>query len=115
MIVEDDAVRAVERALGINAGSVRADRHASGAREEEGAAPAGPTSSPVDGEALGRSRCGPASELHLAADGHGLPKAHPARRRTGRGPPAAAVTRGPRGGGSRRTRALSAAPGAGPS
>ncbi|MFB9834642.1 IS5/IS1182 family transposase, partial [Actinoallomurus acaciae] len=53
---------------------VRAHQHSAGAREKRGARP-GRTGSKItkQGRALGRSRGGPTTKIHLACDGRGLP------------------------------------------
>lgn len=74
VIVQDDAVGAVERAVSIDATSVRAHQHV--AEPGRVRCRAGRVDQlAVDGEALGRSHCGLTSELHLAVDGRGLPEA----------------------------------------
>lgn len=71
VIVKDDAVGVVEWTVSVDSSSVRAHQHAAGARKKGAAA----SRSKPDGEALGRSRGGLTSKLHLAVDGRGLPMA----------------------------------------
>ncbi|WP_346094607.1 IS5 family transposase, partial [Pseudonocardia benzenivorans] len=72
-VVKDDSVGAVEWTISVDSTHVRAHQHAAGARKK-GAAPApGSRSFAVEGEALGRSRGGLTSKIHLAVDGRGLP------------------------------------------
>ncbi|MFJ9417787.1 IS5 family transposase [Streptomyces sp. NPDC101227] len=68
--VHDDAVGAIEWAVSVDSSIVRAHQHAAGARER-GAAARGRLRR--SGEALGRSRGGLSTKVHLAVDGRGRP------------------------------------------
>ncbi|MFF3341888.1 IS5 family transposase [Streptomyces flavidovirens] len=67
--VHDDAVGAIEWVVSVDSSIVRAHQHAAGARKKGGhvAGLAG------GGEALGRSRGGLSTKVHLAVDGRGRP------------------------------------------
>ncbi|MGW5679831.1 IS5 family transposase [Streptomyces sp. NPDC003860] len=75
--VKDDAVGAVEWTVSVDSTINRAHQHAAGARKK------GPPAQdeledpphPAPGQALGRSRGGLTTKVHLAADGRGLPLA----------------------------------------
>ncbi|MEU0404810.1 IS5 family transposase [Streptomyces sp. NPDC006197] len=73
----DDSVGAVEWTVSVDSTISRAHQHAAGARKKGPATgdeledPAGPSA----GQALGRSRGGLTTKLHLACDGRGLPLA----------------------------------------
>ncbi|MEU4734194.1 MULTISPECIES: IS5 family transposase [Streptomyces] len=75
--VRDDSVGAVEWTVSVDSTISRAHQHAAGARKKGPAAgdeledPARPSA----GQALGRSRGGLTTKLHLACDGRGLPLA----------------------------------------
>ncbi|MFC0495492.1 IS5 family transposase [Streptomyces mutabilis] len=75
--VRDDSVGAVEWTVSVDSTISRAYQHAAGARKKGPAAgdeledPARPSA----GQALGRSRGGLTTKLHLACDGRGLPLA----------------------------------------
>ncbi|GAA1003789.1 hypothetical protein Aple_004820 [Acrocarpospora pleiomorpha] len=73
MIVKDDSVGNVEWTFSIDASSVRAHQHAAGARKKGGCTTEWVEDLAVDGEALGRSRGGLTSKIHLAVDARGLP------------------------------------------
>ncbi|WP_370460891.1 IS5 family transposase [Pseudonocardia sp. EV170527-09] len=73
VIVKDDAVGNVEWTFSIDSSSVRAHQHSAGARKKGAAPPSGSRTFAVEGEALGRSRGGLTSKIHLAVDGRGLP------------------------------------------
>ncbi|MGS2811512.1 IS5 family transposase [Nocardia sp. MW-W600-9] len=70
VIVKDDSIGQVEWILSVDSTVIRAHQHAAGARKK-GAPPAHAFA--VDGEALGRSRGGLSTKIHLAVDGRGLP------------------------------------------
>jgi transposase len=62
----------VEGTISVDSSSVRAHQHSAGARKR-GCATDWVEDLAVDGEALGRSRSGLTSKIHLAVDGRGLP------------------------------------------
>ncbi|MGW3044168.1 IS5 family transposase [Kitasatospora sp. NPDC001159] len=73
--VRDDAVGAVEWTVSIDSTVARAHQHAAGARKK-GNAPEDESEDPAAvarREALGRSRGGLTTKVHLAVDGRGLP------------------------------------------
>ncbi|MFH9956058.1 IS5 family transposase [Streptomyces roseolus] len=73
--VRDDAVGAVEWTVSIDSTVARAHQHAAGARKK-GNAPGDESVDPAAvarREALGRSRGGLTTKVHLAVDGRGLP------------------------------------------
>nr|WP_245620418.1 IS5 family transposase [Cryptosporangium arvum] len=82
--VHDDAVGEIEWTFHVDSSVVRAHQHAAGARrpggdkrgclDQRGAARAGVAVAAVD-EAIGRSRGGLSSKIHLAVDGRGRPMA----------------------------------------
>ncbi|MFF9131462.1 IS5 family transposase [Streptomyces sp. NPDC014776] len=74
--IRDDSVGAVEWTVSVDSTITRAHQHAAGARKGAAAGdeledPAPPSA----GQALGRSRGGLTTKLHLACDGRGLPLA----------------------------------------
>jgi transposase len=71
-VVKDDSVGAVEWVISVDSSHVRAHQHAVGARKRGCVADWVETLA-VEGEALGRSRGGLTSKIHLALDGRGLP------------------------------------------
>ncbi|WP_435866438.1 IS5 family transposase [Streptosporangium sandarakinum] len=77
--VHDDAIGQVDRSvICVDSTIVRAHQHAAGARKGGiGHGTHGQRSAQTDQgrQALGRSRGGPTTEIHLAADGRGLPLA----------------------------------------
>ncbi|MEQ3549739.1 IS5 family transposase [Pseudonocardia nematodicida] len=73
VVVKDDSIGAVEWTFSIDSSNVRAHQHSAGARKKGAAPPPGSKPFAVDGEALGRSRGGLTSKIHLAVDGRGLP------------------------------------------
>jgi transposase len=73
VIVKDDSVGNVEWTFSIDSSSVRAHQHAAGARKKGGCTTEWVEDLAVDREALGRSRGGLTSKIHLAVDARGLP------------------------------------------
>ncbi|WP_425558392.1 IS5 family transposase, partial [Cryptosporangium japonicum] len=78
--VHDDAVGEIEWTFHVDSSVVRAHQHAAGARkpgdgEKGGTTRAGVPVAAVAGEAIGRSRGGLSSKIHLAVDGRGRPMA----------------------------------------
>jgi hypothetical protein len=71
-VVKDDSVGAVERIISVDSSHVHAHQHAAEARKG-GCAADRIEQLAVDGEALGRSRGGLTSKIHLAVDGRELP------------------------------------------
>ena len=72
VIVKDDAVGHVEWTVSIDSSSIRAHQHALGPGKR-GLHTGWVEALAVEGEALGRSRGGLTSKIHLAVDGRGLP------------------------------------------
>ncbi|WP_238598034.1 IS5 family transposase [Saccharothrix sp. ALI-22-I] len=68
----DDAVGTIEWAVSVDSTIARAHQHAAGARKRGGCG-TWPVA-PVGGEALGRSRGGLSTKVHLAVDGRGRPQ-----------------------------------------
>jgi transposase len=72
LIVKDDSIGTVEWAFSIDSTNVRAHQHAAGARKR-GCATGWVEDLAVVDEAIGRSRGGLTSKIHLAIGGRGLP------------------------------------------
>ncbi|MGA4803467.1 IS5 family transposase [Streptomyces lavendulocolor] len=75
--VRDDSAGAVEWTVSVDSTISRAHQHAAGARKK-GAGPGDELEDPAHpsaGQALGRSRGGLTTKIHLACDGRGLPLA----------------------------------------
>ncbi|MFI2608435.1 IS5 family transposase [Kitasatospora sp. NPDC018619] len=102
LMAQADAGEDLDRAVSVDSTVVRAHRHAAGARQR------GPRSENRNGHAIGRSRGGPTTKIHLAADGRCRPPAFvPTAGRVGDAPAFTAVTarlRVPRPRGRPRTR-----------
>src|SRR3954454_6778392 len=75
VVVKDDSIGVVEWTFSVDSSSVRAHQHAAGARKKRGCTTGWVEDLAIDGEALGRSRGGLTTKLHLAVDGRGLPMA----------------------------------------
>ncbi len=74
VVVKNDWVGNVEWMICVDSSNVRAHQHSAGARKKKGGCATGWVEAlAVDGEALGRSRGGLTSTIHLAVDGRGLP------------------------------------------
>ncbi|WP_433734432.1 IS5 family transposase [Nocardia sp. CA-129566] len=73
VIVKDDSIGEVEWILSVDSTVVRAHQHAAGARKKGAPSGRSGVQVAVDGEALGRSRGGLSTKIHLAVDGRGLP------------------------------------------
>ncbi|MEU8389047.1 IS5 family transposase [Micromonospora sp. NPDC048843] len=63
----------VQWTISIDSSIVRAHQHAAGARKKGGSPTSAATSGAQDGEAIGRSRGGLSTKIHLAVDGRGRP------------------------------------------
>jgi transposase len=59
--------------ISVDSSNVRAHQHSAGARNKGGCASEWVEQLAIDGKALGRSRGGLTSKIHLAVDGRGLP------------------------------------------
>ncbi|MFG3680987.1 IS5 family transposase [Micromonospora chalcea] len=70
--VPDDGT-SIQWTIRIDSSFVRAHQHAAGARKKEGSPTSGATPGAQDGEAVGRSRGGLSTKIHLAVDGRGPP------------------------------------------
>ncbi|WP_425389381.1 IS5 family transposase [Cryptosporangium arvum] len=73
-----EAIDELDREVSVDSSIVRAHQHAAGARRAQapgaGGLPAGRRADRARGDhAIGRSRGGPSTKLHLACDGHGRP------------------------------------------
>ena len=74
-----DAVEELDREVSVDSSIVRAHQHAAGARRQRHCCTRGGRTDPVRGQtepvdhAIGRSRGGPTTKIHLACDGHGRP------------------------------------------
>jgi transposase len=74
-----EAIDELDREVAIDSSIVRAHQHAAGARRQAtnvsdvGADETGTGQIEPDDHAIGRSRGGPTTKIHLAADGHGRP------------------------------------------
>ncbi|MEV0048821.1 IS5 family transposase [Nocardia rhamnosiphila] len=73
VIVKDDSIGEVEWIISVDSSAVRAHQHSTGARKKMGAVGRSQVSVAAAGEALGRSRGGLSTKIHLAVDGRGLP------------------------------------------
>nr|WP_206700216.1 IS5 family transposase [Actinomadura sp. RB99] len=69
--VHDDSVGRIDWTVSVDSTIVRAHQHAAGARKK--GASGTNRASPAAGQALGRSRGGLTTKIHLAVDGRGLP------------------------------------------
>ncbi|MEU4818263.1 MULTISPECIES: IS5 family transposase [Micromonospora] len=70
--VHDDGTP-VQWTISIDSSIVRAHQHAAGARKKGGSPTSAATPGAQDGEAIGRSRGGLSTKIHLAVDGRGRP------------------------------------------
>ncbi|WP_233601156.1 MULTISPECIES: IS5 family transposase [Micromonospora] len=70
--VHDDGIP-VQWTISIDSSIVRAHQHAAGARKKGGSPSSPATPDAQDGEAIGRSRGGLSTKIHLAVDGRGRP------------------------------------------
>ncbi|WP_433709481.1 IS5 family transposase [Nocardia sp. CA-084685] len=73
VIVKDDSIGEIEWILSVDSTVVRAHPHAAGARKKGGTNRATSADITPDRDALGRSRGGLSTKIHLAVHGRGLP------------------------------------------